>query len=80
MGAKRARSVEGQYQHRAAIRPTRAASTQAGFVSVDQRETQPDARLVLAARPDARNGRRPQARTGRSRATRRAAAASGAGR
>ncbi|WP_227379161.1 hypothetical protein [Haladaptatus halobius] len=34
--------------------------------------TQPKVRLVLAARPDARNGRRPQARTGRSRATRRA--------
>ena len=62
---------KGPDQHRAATRPEQASSTQAGFVSVDLRETQPTACLVLASKPDARNGRRPHARTGRSRATRR---------
>jgi hypothetical protein len=72
-----------------ATRPERAASTQAGFVSVERAitgasETQPKARLVLTSKPDARQEphqlERKPARNGRSRAKRRAAATSGAGR
>ncbi|SFR97529.1 hypothetical protein SAMN05216559_1868 [Halomicrobium zhouii] len=83
LGASETRCRGRTNQPRAPTHPERAASTQAGFASVDRRETQPKARLVLARghihfSPERREA--PHARNGRSRATRRVAAASGASR